>query len=60
MIKNISIFNNKLAGFLMYKGFVLQKIGISKNSKERKLNIYYFNDNEDIKKSINEFKELHN
>lgn len=57
-MNQIPIFHNKLAGYLMYKGFVLQNMGKSKNSKGRKLNIYYFNDSEDLQNKINEYKEL--
>ncbi|GEM_PF-1126986 len=58
MMKQIPIFHNSLAGYLMYKGFVLQNMGKSKNSGERNLNIYYFNDSEQIQNKINEYKEL--
>lgn len=58
IMKHQPIFHNKLAGYLMYKGFVLQKIDISKNSKQRKMNIYYFNNTEQLQKTIQEYKEL--
>jgi len=58
MTKQIPIFHNSLAGYLMFKGFVLQSIGKSKNSGDRKLNIYYFNDSEQIQNRIIEYKEL--
>ena len=58
MTKQIPIFHNSLAGYLMFKGFVLQNIGKSKNSGNRKLNIYYFNDSEQIQNRIIEYKEL--
>ncbi len=42
----------------MFKGFVLQNMDKSKNSNERKLNIYYFNNSEQLQNAIKEFKEL--
>lgn len=58
MNKQIPVFHNKCAGFLMFKGFVLQDMDKSRNSGDRKLNIYYFNDSEQIQNAISEFKEL--
>lgn len=59
MKKQYRVFHNKLAGFLMYKGFVLQGTEISNNSGDRKMNLYIFNDSEQLQNAINEFKELH-
>jgi hypothetical protein len=58
MGNQIPIFHNRLAGYLMFNGFVLQNMGQSKNSKERKLNIYYFNDSEQLQNKIQEYREL--
>jgi hypothetical protein len=58
MKEHIPIFHNSLAGYLMWKGFVLQGIEKSKNSGDRNLNIYYFNDSEQLQNKINEYKEL--
>ena len=57
MTKQIPIFHNKLAGYLMYKGFLLQNINKSHNSGSRKLNIYYFNDSKQLQNVINEYKK---
>jgi hypothetical protein len=59
-MKKIPIFHNKLAGYLMYKGFVLQALDISKNSADRKMNLYIFNDSEQLQNAISEFKGLQN
>ena len=50
------VFHNKLAGYLMYKGFVLQGIEICKNSGDRRMNLYLFNNSEKLQNEINEYK----
>ena len=58
MNNHVPIFHNSLAGYLMFKGFVLQGMEKSNNSGKRNLNIYYFNDSEQLQNRINEYKEL--
>lgn len=57
MKKERIIFNNRLAGYLMYKGFVLKKMGKS-DKKGSNLNIYFFNESDDLHKRIEEFKSI--
>jgi hypothetical protein len=40
----------------MQKGFVLKRMG--KSDKNEKLNIFFFNESDDLLKSINEYKTL--
>ena len=54
MDKNIVIFQQKVAGFLMLHGFVLKKI--EKSNKENSIrNVFIFNDSDELKKWINEY-----
>ena len=47
------VFTQKLALYLMYKGFVLQNID-KKNDSNR--NIFIFNNSDELQVSINEYK----
>jgi hypothetical protein len=49
---NMVIYSQKMAAKLMLKGFILQ--GMEKNSKYPNKNIFYFNDTEELKKTMNE------
>jgi hypothetical protein len=57
MKKEYIVFNQKLAGYLMQKGFVLKRMGKS-DKKDSKLNIFFFNESDDLLKSIAEYKTL--
>lgn len=48
------IFSQKLAGLLMLKGFVLKYMKPDKYNPSR--NIFVFNDSEELKKVLDEFK----
>lgn len=47
------IYSQKMAGFLMQKGFVLQ--GMDKNKDKTNKNIFYFNDSIELKEAMTEF-----
>ena len=51
--KMITIFNQKLCGYLMMKGFVL--VAMSKNKHCTNKNVFFFNNSEELQESINEF-----
>lgn len=52
----ITIFNQRLCGYLMMKGFVL--VAMSENKHCPNKNVFFFNDSDDLQKSIGEFKKL--
>lgn len=52
--KMITIFNQKLCGYLMMKGFVL--IGMSKNKYYSNKNVFFFSDSDELQDTIKEFK----
>lgn len=54
--KKITIFNQRLCGYLMTKGFVL--IGMSKGNHDKSKNVFFFSDSDELRKSIEEFKKL--
>ena len=54
--KMITIFNQRLCGYLMMKGFVL--VAMSENKQCPNKNVYFFNESDDLQKSIGEFKKL--
>jgi hypothetical protein len=54
MKKEYIIFNNTMAGKLMASGFVLKRMG--KSHKNPNLNIFFFNESEDLLKKIEEIK----
>lgn len=56
MKKKIAIHTHKLMGFLSMKGFSL--LGIEQNKKNTKLNVYIFNDSEEIQEAIKEYKQF--
>ena len=47
--KNITIFSQRMAGFLMLKGFILLGIGLNKNTNDGK-NVFYFKDSPELHK----------
>lgn len=56
--KMITIFNQRLCGYLMMKGFVL--VAMSENKHCAGKNVFFFNDSDELQRSINEFRELKN
>lgn len=59
-IKLFKVFNNKLAGYLMFNGCVLQGLDISKNSGDKKMNLYLFNNSCRLQELIDRFTNEHN
>ena len=54
MKKDYIVLSQKLAGYLMQKGFVLQKLKpTNKNGSKR--NVFIFNESEELIKSIHEY-----
>lgn len=54
--KMITIFNQRFCGYLMMKGSVL--IVMSENKHCPNKNVFFFNNSNDLQRSINEFKSL--
>jgi hypothetical protein len=54
MSKKCAIHTQKLMGFLTMKGFVLQNIEEDKRNPD--VNVYIFNDSEEIQKAIKEYR----
>jgi hypothetical protein len=53
-----TIFSQKLAGFLMQKGFVLMDLADSNDNSGRK--VFYFKQSNVIEDAIKEYKQLRN
>ena len=57
--KSVTIFNQRLAGFLMLHGFTL--LGMTGNkldaSPTKKKNVFFFKNSEDLQKAINKWDE---
>lgn len=53
----ITIFSQRLAGYLMYKGFVLGNIKPDDDRSGR--NVFFFKNSENIQKTIKEYRKLH-
>lgn len=53
--KMITIFNQRLAGYLMMHSFVLVGMQPSKNKTGK--NVFFFNDTEDLQNAISEYKK---
>jgi len=56
MNKYFLAFSQKLAGWLMFKGFILQGMRADKNATGR--NVFIFNDSEELQNIFKEFKSL--
>ena len=54
--KTITIFNQRLAGYLMQRGFIL--IGMGENHCCNGKNVFFFKDTDELQKVIEEFKNL--
>ena len=55
-IKMITIFSQKLAGYLMMHSFVL--VGMRPNKNNNGKNVFFFNDSPDLQMAIKEYKTL--
>ena len=53
--KTITIFNQRLAGYLMQRGFIL--IGLGENHRCTGKNVFFFKDTEELQKAIEEHKK---
>lgn len=54
--KTITIFNQKLCGYLMMNGFVL--LSMSKNNHCANKNVFFFMDTDELHKAIDEYKKI--
>ena len=54
--KMITIFSQKLAGYLMMHSFVLVSMHTNKNNTGK--NVFFFNDSPDLQIAIEEYKTL--
>ena len=52
----ITIFNQRLCGYLMMKGFVL--VAMSENHHCAGKNVFFFNDSDEVQKCIQEYKTI--
>lgn len=50
-----TIFNMRLSGYLMYKGFVL--MDIAENTKYKGKKVFYFKRTEELEKTMQEYLE---
>ena len=53
-MKWITIYSQKMAGYLMLNGFILQGIGINKNDPSKKT--FYFKDSDNLERCMDNFK----
>ena len=53
-IKNITIFNQRMAGYLMQKGYVLIDMRPDMKSRSRK-NVFFFKDTQQLRKSMSDY-----
>lgn len=54
--KMTTIFNQKLCGFLMQKGFVL--VAMAENKHYAGKNVFFFNESDELHRAIKEFKDM--
>jgi hypothetical protein len=57
-LKKTVVFNQKVAGYLMLKGFTLK--GIEKAHKNQNMNVFIFNDSDQLKEQISEYDKFIN
>lgn len=55
--KFVTIFSQRLAGYLMYNGFVLGQMRPDNNGSGR--NIFFFKNSLEIRGKMNEYRKLH-
>lgn len=53
--KMTTIFNQRLCGYLQMRGFVL--VGMAENKHCAGKNVFFFNDTDELRKAIKEFKD---
>lgn len=53
----ITIFSQRLAGYLMYDGFVVG--GMRRDDDGSGRNVFFFKNSENIQKAIKKYRELH-
>jgi hypothetical protein len=53
LLKKMVVFNQKVAGYLMLRKFTLKDI--NKNNRNPKMNVFIFDDTEDLRKAISEY-----
>ena len=58
MNKNIVVFSQQVAGFLMLNGFVLKKIETANKKSDRRRNVFIFNESQEIRNKINSFDQF--
>lgn len=54
-IKMITIYNMRLAGTLMSKGFIL--VGMGQNTANKRKNVFYFKDTPELEQIMKEYLE---
>ena len=54
--KMTTIFNQKLCGFLMQKGFVL--VAMAENKHYAGKNVFFFNESDELHRAIKEYKDI--
>jgi len=57
MIKEFSAYSQRLAGFLMMRGFVVK---LMRQDMKTRRNIFIFNDNDELQRVIKEYSNLRN
>lgn len=53
-MRTFTIFSQRLAGFLMQNGFILEEIGINNSNNEKR--VFFFKDSEELQKAITKYK----
>lgn len=55
--KTFTIFTQRLAGYLMFRGFVLVSVGRSEVDPTR--NVFHFFDSNELREAIDEYKQVY-
>lgn len=53
---NYTVFSQRLAGFLMQKGFVL--VGIDRSDRNDGRNVFFFKQTQELMEAIDEYRRL--
>ena len=53
-MRTFTIFSQRLAGFLMQNGFILEGLGINNSNIEKR--VFFFKDSEELQKAIIKYK----
>lgn len=56
-IKMITIYNMRLAGTLMSKGFIL--VGMGQNTQNKRKNVFYFKDTPQLREAMDIYLSSH-